>query len=93
MMQTKYTLRCGLKALQLLKEQKKRHQDMADSMRAVYFDDELDEAIEELETIQQSLKLIMLNYDECYDKLTKSLKYIIDLENQIKEKSNGWRDK
>ena len=40
-----------LKALEILKDQRRRHQNMADSMKVVYFDDELDEAIKELEEL------------------------------------------
>ena len=44
-----------IKALIFLKEQRRRHQNMADSMNVVYFDDELDEAIEELENVKNTL--------------------------------------
>jgi len=40
------------KALEFLKEQKRRHQNMADSMKVIYFDDELYEAIKELEDLE-----------------------------------------
>ena len=40
-----------LKSLEFLKDQKRRHINMANSMKVVYFDDELDEAIEELEAL------------------------------------------
>lgn len=41
-----------LKSLEFLKDQKRRHINMANSMKVVYFDDELDEAIEELEALE-----------------------------------------
>lgn len=44
-----------IKSLTFLKEQRRRHQNMADSMKVVYFDDELDEAIEELENAKNTL--------------------------------------
>lgn len=40
-----------LKALKFLKDQRRRHINMAKSMKVVYFDDELDEAIAELEAL------------------------------------------
>ena len=40
-----------LKSLEFLKDQKRRHINMANSMKVFYFDDELDEAIEELEAL------------------------------------------
>ena len=41
-----------MKALKFLKEQQRRHINMAESMKVAYFDDELDEAIEELEKLE-----------------------------------------
>ena len=41
-----------MKALEFLKEQKRRHMNMAKTMNVTYFDDELDEAIAELEAMQ-----------------------------------------
>lgn len=41
-----------MKALEFLKEQKRRHINMANSMKVVYFDDELDESIKELEELE-----------------------------------------
>ena len=41
-----------MKALDFLKEQQQRHKNMAQSMDLVYFDDELEEAIAELEALQ-----------------------------------------
>lgn len=49
-----------MKALKFLKEQQRRHINMAESMKVVYFDDELDEAIAELELIQSKI-----NCDNC----------------------------
>ena len=42
-----------MKALDFLKEQQRRHENMAESMNLVYFDDELEEAVSELEALQQ----------------------------------------
>ena len=53
-----------LKALKFLKEQRRRHQNMADSMKVVYFDDELDEAIKELEELNnRSCKSCKYSFD------------------------------
>lgn len=45
-----------MKALDFLKEQQQMHKNMAKSMSIVYFDDELDEAIAELEAISFQIK-------------------------------------
>jgi hypothetical protein len=55
-----------MEALQFLKEQKRRHQNMANSMRVVYFDDKLDEAIEELDKF-------ITNYQGLKRRLNKSI--------------------
>jgi len=63
------------KALEFLKEQKQRHQNMADSMKVVYFDDELDEAIEELDkfiTNYQGFKRILDKALEALNNLNKN---------------------
>ena len=42
-----------MKALKFLKEQQRRHINMAETMKVAYFDDELDEAIAELEKLEK----------------------------------------
>ena len=50
-----------MKALELLQMAKKYNVHITNKM--------IDEAIEEIETLQQSMKAGMLNYDDCYSKL------------------------
>ena len=44
-----------MKALKFLKEQRRRHINMAETIKVAYFDDELDEAIKELEELQNRI--------------------------------------
>lgn len=45
-------------ALKFLKEQRRRHINMAETMKVAYFDDELDETIEELEALQSKFNRV-----------------------------------
>ncbi len=53
-----------MKALELLKIYQ-----YADNQLQGLMSEELNEAIEEIETLQQSMKSVMLNYDDCYSQL------------------------
>ena len=87
-----------MKALDFLKEQQRRHKNMAESMNIVYFDDEIDEAIAGLEEAQETIKDLKHNYDvqvefnntayKNYTNMVNSLeKRIAELEEAMKPKT------